>query len=1003
MQDAAPQPTIADFTLLERIGAGSYGEVWRARSVTGAERALKIVHRRSFQHERPYRREFEGIQKFESVARGHPHLVTVFHVGRLEADEAFYCVMELADAVPAASSDGYAPRTLRSDLDGGAPLTAAVLVQLGVALAEALGHLHHHGLIHRDVKPSNIIFVGGMPKLADIGLVAEAGENRSFVGTEGFVPPEGPGTPQGDLYSVGKVLYEAMTGRDRTEFPELPANFGARPDHGALLELNEIILRACERDPARRHATAEDLLRELRLLQAGLSLRRLRQTERRLQTFRRVGIGAALLALVALVGVGLARRDAARQRANFAAAETLRLRAEAAERSAREQLHETSVALSRASRLSLAAGRRERALAAIRAGSAVHSSRELADELIGVLAGDDVQPAGVLTNLPSRHGLAFNSRLTEMALPWEGRVSVRSVPESAERLRLACPEPDSPVLFWSADDRWLLGRHDSGRVRVWAAETGEPVLEARSVGPSPTIAHGRVLLPFPRERRLELRDLPAGQPVVDLALDFEFDTTSLSPDGRSIAVNPLGVPFFRIIAAEDGRPTHEFGLESGAVALAWSADSRWLAVGSDDNAVYLWSLAEGGPQLRLIGHQNLVHDVAFMAGGRLLMSSAWDGTTRFWEVPTGREVLRLGDSGHVSYGEATGRLAVQVYRADEIKLYDFVQPSVVRTLSLPATNRLISPFGAAFSPDGRHLAVGAWDGAHVFHLATGNRVLTVPEPFARSVLFLDEGRTLLVSGQQTCRRWPVKPGEAGLALAGPAITLAGGHRWNLASADSHQAVALARDEEVRLIIPGQPTRTFRRPPQQFQRVALSPDGRWLAAGGGLVPGLAVWDRESGDLAPWSPPPSSRGCEVVFSPDSRRLLVSDEGHLTAYSTADGRADWTLPRHDTANLFGLAAFTADGRFLACTMSRTVVSLHAAATGETLARLEHPDPQQVLALAFSEDASQLAVVGPVHQVRVWDLRSLGREVTAAGLPWPLPPEKLPAQVIGWERGSS
>ena len=72
------------------------------------------------------------------------------------------------------------------------------------------------------MKPSNIIFVNGVPKLADIGLVTGVDATRSYVGTEGFAPPEGPGTPQGDLYSLGKVLYEAATGKDRQEFPELP-------------------------------------------------------------------------------------------------------------------------------------------------------------------------------------------------------------------------------------------------------------------------------------------------------------------------------------------------------------------------------------------------------------------------------------------------------------------------------------------------------------------------------------------------------------------------------------------------------------------------------------------------------------------------------------------------------------------------------------------------------------------------------------------------------------
>src|ERR1039458_3424782 len=269
----AAAPAVPDYELLRRIGHGAYGDVWLARSqATGVLRAAKIVWRHTFEDEKPFRREFEGIQHFERISREHPSQLALFHIGRNEPGGYFYYVMELADqAEPGPNAEertaaygiahpdvnSYIPHMLRADLAKGR-LAAAKVLEIGLALSEALSHLHSHGLVHRDVKPSNVIFVNGRPKLADIGLVTDASDQCSIVGTEGYLPPEGPGTPQADIFAFGKVLYEAATGLDRREFPKLSDDLRSWPDAAQVFELNEIILKACAQDAKSRYQTRSE-------------------------------------------------------------------------------------------------------------------------------------------------------------------------------------------------------------------------------------------------------------------------------------------------------------------------------------------------------------------------------------------------------------------------------------------------------------------------------------------------------------------------------------------------------------------------------------------------------------------------------------------------------------------------------------------------------------------------------------------------------------------------
>ncbi|MCZ7639116.1 MAG: serine/threonine protein kinase [Verrucomicrobia bacterium] len=302
-------PIIPDHDLLALIGQGAYGQVWLARNRMGTLRAVKVVYRDQFQQARPYERVLQGIRRYEPISRAHEGLVDVLHLGENSSAGYFYYVMEVADDAgpPAAAGPapeaangtaGYVPHTLHLRLKREGRLPVGECLRLGIALTEALEFLHQGGLIHRDLKPSNVVFVGGVPKLADIDLVTLADEPHSWVGTDGFIPPEGPGEVRGDVYSFGKLLYEMATGNDRHEFPNPPTIGVSEGDGRVLAELNQVILRACDPEAPRRHASAEELRQDLLLLAAGKSVRRLRVLERRMARVKRIGVAALAAGVV---------------------------------------------------------------------------------------------------------------------------------------------------------------------------------------------------------------------------------------------------------------------------------------------------------------------------------------------------------------------------------------------------------------------------------------------------------------------------------------------------------------------------------------------------------------------------------------------------------------------------------------------------------------------------------------------------------------------------------
>ena len=257
-------PWPAEYAVLRILSEGEGGIVALARKSSGELMALKLL--RLAQDANPD----EALTRHDRLRRltAAPGLLQISACG-LTADRLWlWEELELADNLdggPASAGDDYQPATLRGELIERGPLSTEAALSVGLTICAALETLHAHGLVHRDVKPGNLLRVGGKVVLGDYGLTAPPGTPFDFKGTEGFVPSEGSADAAADLFALGKTLYELWTGCDRLEFPTIPkpilTGSGWLKNGSAF---NEVLLRTCSPRAQERYQTAAELADALR-------------------------------------------------------------------------------------------------------------------------------------------------------------------------------------------------------------------------------------------------------------------------------------------------------------------------------------------------------------------------------------------------------------------------------------------------------------------------------------------------------------------------------------------------------------------------------------------------------------------------------------------------------------------------------------------------------------------------------------------------------------------
>jgi WD40 repeat protein len=855
--------------MLHRIGIGAYGEVWMARSVTGGLRAVKIVFRARFDHDRTYEREFAGLKKFEPISRAHPGLVDILHVGRDDAAGYFFSVMELADNAEFAPELGfYTPLTLAEHVHRNTRLTTAQCARIGSAVAAALAFLHEQHLVHRDVKPSNIIFVNGQPKLADIGLLAAMGEARSFVGTDGFIPPEGPGTPRGDIYGLGKTLYEMATGRSRLDFPDLPAAFENSAEGPAFLELNEIILRACAQEPGQRHATAEELRGELLMVDAGQSIRRMRRNEQLLRLWWRVGLAASVLIVIAACGFWWerSRADAAKREAEASAYQ--RRVIEKKELTARENLYAADMNLTQQA---IESGNYGRATALLSA----YIPEKGASDLRGyewfyywhMLKGDSIDVLNGHSHLVSF--LTLNNDGTH----------------------LFSASFDNTIREWSLDTRRELRRWTMPGC-LFAAISLDPT-GRRIVGEGGNLHFGAQLdletsawITNVSSRSSSVAFSPDGQQILRGVNSSIFSTNGLieilnskyapqktipesggriyfSPNNKMLATGP----WLQNIKLWSWPELQPLGLleNSGVImSVSFSPDSSKLASASQQGQLCLWDVASKRLLANKIVHnRSVIWSVAFSPDGKRLATAGTDQTVRTWDAETLTEThVYRGHGSEVwdAIWSKDGRQLISCGKDMTIRIWD-AQPAPPAP-HIPAVAQC-----PVFSPDGRLVAVRFEDSTLAVFECRGQKELLRLGDVAQIGGFSDNNKNLIIlTDSCEIQEWVI--------------------------ADERMI-----DSRWLKNLPKNP----------FKRV-LSPSGRWLADGG-PEGDLLLLDTKADAPAKRLLGHTDTVLAIAFSPDEQTLLTGSVDRTARL--------WELPSGKFVREFsnhrmgvGSVAFSKDG---------------------------------------------------------------------------------------------
>jgi WD40 repeat protein len=1050
----APPPSLPGYEVLSVLGRGGMAVVYKARHL-GLKRlvALKMIlsgANASPEVRSRFQREAEAVAQLQ-----HPNIVQVYEVGA-------------HGGLPYLALEYVSGGTLAQSLDS-RPLPARPAAALAHTLAGAVHFAHGKGVLHRDLKPANILIAdGGLQmadsqnqsaicnppsaiKITDFGLAKQLDRDASqtqsgaILGTPSYMAPEqaqghsGAVGPAADVYGLGAILYQVLTGRPpflaATNLETVQQVVSREPVPPRRLQpnlprdLETICLKCLEKEPARRYPSAGALADDLRRFLQGepIQARPATAWERGWKWMKRRPTAATLLAVSVLAVLGflisgwwynvnlrLAKRQADDQR----------LEADQRRQQADTNLYHSLVGEARALRLARESGYRSKAWERLKQARWLETPDKDLDELrheavaclgdfVGLVPTERPNPG---TSRVKGQRLALHPDGVQLALGLsDGAVLLYDLTDGVDRERLRGHQAEISGVAFGPDGRRLVTADVGGEVKIW---------QSHSRG-AWTCAH----------------TLRADRPPNPSAFDA-ITAVALSSDGRHVAACPTGATTIQVWNLEDGTaaaPFHSPNREQLRV-LAWSPDGRLLAAGynSPDKGLVVWDVAtrqcqhqqilnlgvvftltfspdsrrlavgcnQGAavfdtsafPQRPFPVQGDQVHSLAFSPDGRLLfIASEAVGVVRLWDLASNRQLAELKHPG--------GPFAVALSR-DGGTLFTASRKSL-RAWNLRGPEEKLVLFGhdggvphVAFSPDGKLLASSGKDHTvRIWNPATGEPLQKLPDlpGQVEAVAFSPDGRKLAAADMAgTLRLWEVSSWKD-LPTADQGL----GRIWTIAfgpdgyfAAGGTQGLRIWRVDErgAGLEAPGlmvQPPAGS--PAGEFTALCFSPNGKRLACvRQGRADGdhrVYLYDLPSGQARELPARLQFFVRALAFSPNSRHLIfVSDKQVVEVWDVAAWEATGrpqvvSFGSEDLVSGYGGIALSADGAWFAC--GNQAVTIWDTASRKLLLRLPE-ERSTVWSLAWSPDRERLAITSSDGGLVVWNLHSIRAQLAEVALDW-------------------